>query len=270
MARSAKGPRLDGVSIRSPHRSKGRSTPRPRDESNPGFQSAPLTEARGDRLLGYYHQGLRVFQSAPLTEARGDWFSNAPTPRLIVFQSAPLTEARGDLSNPIDCGAYIRGFNPLPSPKQGEIGRRPGDYLYRHVSIRSPHRSKGRYLPPGRYGLHLVRFQSAPLTEARGDSRLGHDSIGARIVSIRSPHRSKGRSGRTVATPAPAWFQSAPLTEARGDPPLAFWWPANSSFNPLPSPKQGEISRGWPIPIICTCFNPLPSPKQGEMLLVAA
>ena len=61
------------------------------------------------------------------------------------------------------------GFNPLPLPKQGEI--RPGSSTI--------HRS--------------IQFQSAPLTEARGDL-MGDVDVAANVV-----------------------FQSAPLTEARGD-----------------------------------------------------
>ena len=63
------------------------------------------------------------------------------------------------------------------------------------VSIRSPYRSKGRYnlvhRPLGRHSM----FQSAPLTEARGDE-------------------AGSRCQRIVTTSV---FQSAPLTEARGD-----------------------------------------------------
>ena len=36
------------------------------------------------------------FQSAPLTEARGDVSGSAREFMLQMFQSAPLTEARGD------------------------------------------------------------------------------------------------------------------------------------------------------------------------------
>ena len=36
-------------------------------------------------------------------------------------------------------------------------------------------------------------------------------------------------------------------------------------FNPLPSPKQGEIPRSRYIPTRLARFNPLPSPKQGEI-----
>ena len=59
------------------------------------FQSAPLTEARGDpeRSLACVHS---MFQSAPLTEARGDEKIMPTLLDTFVFQSAPLTEARGD------------------------------------------------------------------------------------------------------------------------------------------------------------------------------
>ena len=36
-------------------------------------------------------------------------------------------------------------------------------------------------------------FQSAPLTEARGDQLAGRGVLDPYAVSIRSPHRSKGR-----------------------------------------------------------------------------
>ena len=60
------------------------------------------------------------------------------------------------------------------------------------VSIRSPRRSKGRFLKIPNI-IKANEFQSAPLAEARGD---GGDALGAQgvdEVSIRSPRRSKGR-----------------------------------------------------------------------------
>ena len=60
------------------------------------------------------------------------------------------------------------------------------------VSIRSPHRSKGRL----------------------DDDRLAGSEL---VVSIRSPHRSKGRLDLVEGIATFQWFQSAPLTEARGD-----------------------------------------------------
>ncbi len=66
------------------------------------FQSAPLTEARGDSSDLYLPSLYSEFQSAPLTEARGD--SNISKTQSVVlrFQSAPLTEASGDRSIPWD------------------------------------------------------------------------------------------------------------------------------------------------------------------------
>ena len=60
------------------------------------------------------------------------------------------------------------------------------------VSIRSPDRSQGRQLIKTHIGV-IPKFQSAPLTGARGDTISG------------------------AGTGATATFQSAPLTGARGD-----------------------------------------------------
>ena len=96
------------------------------------FQSAPLTEARGDLAASAAVATPARFQSAPLTEARGD--SSTAYRRLTPtrFQSAPLTEARGDSDQSAGC----------PSPV--------------HVSIRSPHRSKGRHLQLQAHGFAAV------------------------------------------------------------------------------------------------------------------
>ena len=163
--------------------------------SNGRFQSAPLTEARGDPSSRSTRRTSRKFQSAPLTEARGDLAKSLAQPIMQKFQSAPLTEARGDRQGAIqvDTGG---GFNPLPSPKQGETLRLCCGGRQDSVSIRSPHRSKGRPRPVRLY-LHLVEFQSAPLTEARGD------------------------------------IPGTTITQRR------------RCFNPLPSPKQGETRTKW-------------------------
>ena len=156
------------VSIRSPHRSKGRRQFTGLDALHYPFQSAPLTEARGDRAALGHRPPQNWFQSAPLTEARGD------------------------------------------KRQKNTPGRETG------VSIRSPHRSKGRRL-------------SIRESEAKA------------LVSIRSPHRSKGRPQRDRSAPRPPnLFQSAPLTEARGDSFSAAKKARAGCFNPLPSPKQGE------------------------------
>ena len=181
------------------------------------------------------------------------------------------------------------GFNPLPSPKQGETmpsrvvaapaspvsirsphrskGRRatanrPRRFLF--VSIRSPHRSKGRQ-ESSWYDSSGDEFQSAPLTEARGDPIVpGHAKL-AVVVSIRSPHRSKGRRVHMVNVKAPlSCFNPLPSPK-QGETPryrrIGWRW---DRFNPLPSPKQGETSASPPIGSNQTSFNPLPSPKQGE------
>ena len=144
-----------------------------------------------------------------------------------MFQSAPLTEARGDDRD----GAMMwRIVVSIRSPHRSK-GRRlfchswRGDTRY-PVSIRSPHRSKGRHKAEDQPAF-LAVFQSAPLTEARGDFfalvsiRSPHRSKGRRpireIVSIRSPHRSKGRRRFTAHA-------------GKG----------RQCRNPLPSPKQGE------------------------------
>ena len=138
------------VSIRSPHRSKGRpSAALALSASTPEFQSAPLTEARGDR----YGPISRTFKPS---------FNPLPSPK----QGETVYGRHGH--------GRRHGFNPLPSPKQGE--------------------TRGALCLMPTFNL----FQSAPLTEARGD---------------RSPHTS---------LLLPALFQSAPLTEARGD---MDWWP---------------------------------------------
>ena len=205
-----------------------------------------------------------MFQSAPLTEARGDPSVTASLIALSVFQSAPLTEARGDTCPPPQNAWRHRSFNPLPSPKQGETAGPKLIHSLFAVSIRSPHRSKGR------------RWACTGWAARRS-------------VSIRSPHRSKGRrrcvppstATRLSFNPLPSpkqgetWpdssersrissFQSAPLTEARGDElrrPLPC---RHSRFNPLPSPKQGETVCQQRRQHRHAGFNPLPSPKQGE------
>ena len=132
------------------------------------FQSAPLTKARGDSAGVILLASSPAFQSAPLTKARGDLPMSLLGVGIDGFQSAPLTKARGDGRPVRATGAHLR-FNPLPSQKQGETASpRPREGRL-NVSIRSPHKSKGRR---GRDGLRVLRtqFQSAPLTKARGDS----------------------------------------------------------------------------------------------------
>ena len=227
------------VSIRSPHRSKGRLPPESEPFHSELFQSAPLTEARGDRYLPERARQRSRFQSAPLTEARGDDEGGAGADEGVVVS--------------------IRS----PHRSKGRLEPTLSNLQYPLVSIRSPHRSKGR--PGGNPDTAIPElFQSAPLTEARGDL---YDLLFLLLVSS---------------------FQSAPLTEARGDPPPSQAARRPHRFNPLPSPKQGETRRralyggrflGFQSAPLTEArgdtlrasqtkplrgFNPLPSPKQGE------
>ena len=85
-----------------------------------------------------------LFQSAPLTEARGDRVWVGLRPLDALFQSAPLTEARGDVllspSRTIDEGVSIRS----PDRSQGRSHTRDFFSKAFPVSIRSPDRSQGR------------------------------------------------------------------------------------------------------------------------------
>ena len=133
-----------------------------------------------------------------------------------MFQSAPLTKARGDIA-PSSWWLAQPSFNPLPSQKQGETGGfSPGGFSP-GVSIRSPHKSKGRRLILD-IGIGILRFQSAPLTKARGDVLLALLSRGDYCFN---PLPSQ-KQGETF---------SSRLRRGR-----------RRSFNPLPSQKQGETA----------------------------
>ena len=179
------------------------------------FNPLPSPKQGETRVRVAYEAALSEFQSAPLTEARGDPDASVRVLYPYLFQSAPLTEARGDLAGAAKVYTSKSCFNPLPSPKQGETG------------------AEGR-------------------------------SGGQKSVSIRSPHRSKGRQPTVFPMFAIRKFQSAPLTEARGDKHRRHHFPSTRSFNPLPSPKQGETHVSISFVNKPYCFNPLPSPKQGE------
>ena len=78
------------------------------------FQSAPLTDVRGDVFTLHSQNICPKFQSAPLTDVRGDLFVEVKGRATAVFQSAPLTDVRGDgiAQSP---EFRPRRFNPLPS-----------------------------------------------------------------------------------------------------------------------------------------------------------
>ena len=80
-----------------------------------------------------------------------------------------------------------------------------------------------------------LRFQSAPLTDVRGDNAAGRGIERQQVVSIRSPHGCKGRSLLREARLRIHQFQSAPLTDVRGDLDCLGGIVDLHSFNPLPS-----------------------------------
>ena len=136
---------VNEVSIRSPHKSKGRRFSRMMEDEDNAVSIRSPHKSKGRPLHLKRLGGLDMFQSAPLTKARGDMGADA-----------------GDQDD--------SRFNPLPSQKQGETiswgcGPHTGP-----VSIRSPHKSKGRLVCTSE-PTPLPRFQSAPLTKARGDIR---------------------------------------------------------------------------------------------------
>ena len=165
---------ISNVSIRSPHKSKGRPDHIDGQDAILGVSIRSPHKSKG-RLQGVLSVGAAFRRFNPLPSQK-----QGETPDL------------GRENHPRRC------FNPLPSQKQGETsGSTRGPSKAFVVSIRSPHKSKGRRIlsARGRYRLFESRFQSAPLTKARGDNRISPD---------KTPRR------------APQ-FQSAPLTKARGD-----------------------------------------------------
>ena len=104
------------------------------------------------------------------------------------------------------------GFNPLPSPKQGETYPKSASCCDRSLVINCKSKEASQLVCPLFQSAPLTEargdqirlcrrsasrslFQSAPLTEARGDGRVRYLAIETHRsrVSIRSPHRSKGR-----------------------------------------------------------------------------
>ena len=118
-----------------------------------------------------------------------------------LFQSAPLTDVRGDIRVDLT-GLNIKKVS-IRSP-HGCKGRFEVAVLfltYSIVSIRSPHGCKGRCPRPFLDWMRSL-FQSAPLTDVRGDLTRPFRGCGSAFVSIRSPHGCKGRSdyrGRRAA-----------------------------------------------------------------------
>ena len=226
------------------------------------FQSAPLTKARGDGPSRRRWHGGSRFQSAPLTKARGDQPPLGVQRALKRFNpllSQKQGETRHPEGEPQPCAVSIRSSHK----SKGRHGIAPDRYVQGGVSIRSSHKSKGRPeenyeqalaervsirsshkskgRPASEAGVAgLAKFQSAPLTKARGDTASaastssnmcfnpllsqkqgetieGDIEVPLLSVSIRSSHKSKGRQAVYKIPHWDASFQSAPLTKARGD-----------------------------------------------------
>ena len=189
-------PRCVVVSIRSPHRSKGR--------------LAALAVARSKGRLGQVS-----IRSPHRSKGRQLGVCRALLPIGVSIRSPH--RSKGRLIAMVVTLSMELGFNPLPSPKQGET-RQPAPIANRGilVSIRSPHRSKGRPCSACRRP-SLAVFQSAPLTEARGDRRYRWAwPVASCFNPLPSPKQGETPCRRTAPAPHPE-FQSAPLTEARGD-----------------------------------------------------
>ena len=205
------------VSIRSPYRSKGRS---PNSQWGAGVQ--------GVSIRSPYRSKGRLADVLCLAH------------RVIVSIRSPY-RSKGRCLVPGPLLSKLRGFNPLPLPKQGEM------------------------LNDSSNDAILMTFQSAPLTEARGDAthREHHTAF---PVSIRSPYRSKGRFN--PFDPFSILPDVSIRSPYRSKGRLVDWRRGlclPGRFNPLPLPKQGEIHSPAPDGSPLMCFNPLPLPKQGEI-----
>ena len=78
------------------------------------FQSAPLTDVRGDAFSATRARPAPVFQSAPLTDVRGDLLFLIAFGNALQFQSAPLTDVRGDIRRRVSWRVWL--FVSIRSP----------------------------------------------------------------------------------------------------------------------------------------------------------
>ena len=137
-----------------------------------------------------------------------------------------------------------QGFNPLPSPKRGEIQQLACGGRYYNVSIRSPHRSEGRSVPSLPHKRVYGGFNPLP-SPKRGEIFHEDAVTDYTLVSIRSPHRSEGRS-----------LALCPCCEVVGQVSIR-----------SPHRSEGRSAAVWCRRRNRSCFNPLPSPKRGEIMM---
>ena len=159
------------------------------------FQSAPLTEARGDQPRWTIGQSATMFQSAPLTEARGDSLLADCCGMGSKFQSAPLTEARGDFAA-IGICERTHWFQSAPlTEARGDTATFSKVAKMVSVSIRSPHRSKGRRKMASHRSFNFDRFNPLP-SPKQGETKLRAPHIKAQTCFNPLPSPKQGETGR--------------------------------------------------------------------------
>ena len=205
------------VSIRSPHRSKGRlPLGHRRALGRAGFNPLPSPKQGETNVLDRDDPFSQVSIRSP-HRSKGRLGIGVARRRGGLVSIRSPHRSKGRLLRLMIQMATAEGFNPLPSPKQGETSS-VCSLMPSQASFQSAPLTEARGdLRSSLVSTRRAEFQSAPLTEARGDTleRLNNDPPCA--VSIRSPHRSKGRHVQVFDRVVFLQFQSAPLTEARGD-----------------------------------------------------
>ena len=224
----------------------------------PRFNPLPSPKQGEMWTLGCKICSNALFQSAPLAEARGDTPASAKFPGACGFNPLPSPK-QGEMVGPIEVTYDPECFNPLPPPKQGEM-----------LSSRaaSDRRKSFNPLPPPKQGeitavlisaRSVMEFQSAPPAEARGDPPNHGVLLAPVLVSIRSPRRSKGRSALVhLSLRRPHVSIRSPRRSKGRSAPLSYRSLPRSGFNPLPSPKQGEIWDGLRASLAHDTFQSAP------------
>ncbi len=163
----------------------------PRSDADVSIHASPRRKRRPQRLAASClqqrfnprlspkeeatHQGARSAASQSVSIHASPRRKRRPASTAHVastcgFQSTPLPEGRGDMRVRILCSVVMR-FNPRLSPKEEATrsGNRHG--RHRRVSIHASPRRKRRQAEALAW-FRANEFQSTPLPEGRGDSRL--------------------------------------------------------------------------------------------------
>ena len=231
------------------------------------FQSAPCTEVQGDAGPRIRPKVIQAFQSAPCTEVQGDFLKITGNTRSTSVSIRSLHRSTGRLStivftvrdndgfNPLPAPKYREmkeiarphhrnfSFNPLPAPKYREIKPKTSFNRWMMVSIRSLHRSTGRYLVFKLYVyVFVVSIRSLHRSTGRCAGMWGADRENR--VSIRSLHRSTGRCAGMWGADRENRVSIRSLHRSTGRSMqanvIAFM---DDGFNPLPAPKYREMRR---------------------------